>query len=263
MKQSKLKELENDGRLCLDNKSLSEKAYWNERDSEGKRIDTLWNDLPQNTVGSAEIEAIFGEAIFNNPKPTGLIQRCLEISKKDAIILDSFAGSGTTAHAVLQQNQKDNGTRKFILVELCDYAETITAERVKRVISGYGQGKQKVDGIEGSFSFYELGDAIIKNDSLNFDIPDDDIKEFVYYLETKEKYNKKVSENALLGVYAGCAYYFFYEKGKIITLNRRKLSCIKTKAESYVIYADQCTLSDEELKKYSITFKKISDIGKI
>ena len=63
----------------------------------------------------------------------------LEIaSNKDSIILDSFAGSGTTAHAVLNMNKADGGHRKFILVEMMDYADSITAERVKRVIKGYG-----------------------------------------------------------------------------------------------------------------------------
>ena len=66
----------------------------------------------------------------------------LEIaSNKDSIILDSFAGSGTTAHAVLNMNKADGGHRKFILVEMMDYADSITAERVKRVIRGYGEGK--------------------------------------------------------------------------------------------------------------------------
>ena len=77
-------------------------------------------------------------AVFITPKPTRLIQRILEIAtQKDSIILDSFAGSGTTAHAVLALNAKDGGNRKFILCETEDYADTLTAERVRRVIRGY------------------------------------------------------------------------------------------------------------------------------
>ncbi len=75
----------------------------------------------------------------------------LEIaSNKDSIILDSFAGSGTTAHAVLNMNKSDGGHRKFILVEMMDYADSITAERVKRVIRGYGEGKNAVEGTGGN-----------------------------------------------------------------------------------------------------------------
>ena len=76
---------------------------------------------------------------------------------KSSIILDSFAGSGSTAHAVLNYNKQDDGNRKFILVEMEDYAETITAERVRRVIKGYGNDMNTVDGVGGDFAYYEMG----------------------------------------------------------------------------------------------------------
>ena len=83
---------------------------------------------------------------FDTVKPIELIEYLLKHTMpKDGIVLDSFAGSGTTAHAVLKMNKEDGGNRKFILVELMDYAETVTAERVKRVISGYGEGDKAVD----------------------------------------------------------------------------------------------------------------------
>ncbi|MBM4134941.1 MAG: site-specific DNA-methyltransferase, partial [Nitrospira sp.] len=87
----------------------------------------------------AELKEIFGgEKPFATPKPRRLIERILEIATDESsIILDSFAGSGTTAHAVLALNKKDGGNRKFILVEMEDYADTLTAERVRRVIRGY------------------------------------------------------------------------------------------------------------------------------
>ena len=120
MKQSELKKLENDGRLCLENDTLSEKAYWNERPSDGKRIDTLWNDISENTVGSDELYGILGvQGIFSNPKPTELIMRCLEAyPSKETVVLDFFAGSGTTLQAVMKENIKDNGTRQCILVQM-------------------------------------------------------------------------------------------------------------------------------------------------
>lgn len=113
---SKVKALENDGRLCLENSTLSEKAYWNEREDDGKRIDTLWNDLPENSKGSSELESIIGlQDVFDNPKPVDLIKRCIQIGNKNAIVLDFFAGSGTTAQAVLKANLEDSGNRKFII----------------------------------------------------------------------------------------------------------------------------------------------------
>lgn len=76
--------------------------------------------------------------IFQTPKPVSLIQRILALSTtENATILDSFAGSGTTAHAVLSQNAKDGGNRHFILVECEDFADSLTAERVRRIINGY------------------------------------------------------------------------------------------------------------------------------
>src|SRR5690606_10799665 len=97
-----------------------------------------------------EMRSIFPDsASFNTPKPSLLIQRILQIaSDKDSIILDSFAGSGTTGHAVLKQNVEDGGERKFILVEMePKIAGDITAERVRRVASGYTDANGKA--VEG------------------------------------------------------------------------------------------------------------------
>ena len=79
-------------------------------------------------------------------------------SNKDAIILDSFAGSGTTAHAVLALNKEDSGNRKFILVECEEYADNVTAERVRRVIKGVPGAKDAAlkEGLGGSFTYCTL-----------------------------------------------------------------------------------------------------------
>lgn len=138
IKYEKLKALENDGRLCLENDTLSEKAYWNERANAGRRIDTLWIDLPENTAATKELSLLFeGEVVFTNPKPTELIKRCLEIGCSNYTILDFFAGSGTTGHAVMKLNAEDGGKRKFILVTNNEngICEKVTYERLKRVIS--------------------------------------------------------------------------------------------------------------------------------
>lgn len=116
MTYDKVKALENDNRLITSGKTLRVKDYWSERPSEGKRIDTLWSDLPENTTGSKELyNALREKGKFDNPKPTKLIERCLQISKKEAVVLDFFAGSGTTGHAVAQLNKEDGGNRKYIL----------------------------------------------------------------------------------------------------------------------------------------------------
>ena len=183
----------------------------------------------------------------------------------DSIILDSFAGSGTTAHAVLNMNKADGGRRKFILIEMMDYAESITAERIKRVINGYGSGKQAVPGTGGDFSYYELGEPLMIEDNLNENVGVDKIREYVYFMETRHCLDvSKEDEPYLLGVHIGTACYFYYDREKITTLNREFLHTIKTKADGYVIYADLCTLSSAELARFHITFKKIPrDISKL
>lgn len=99
---------------------------------------TWLENLATNADGTRVIKDIFGEKAFPTPKPVALIEWIISLVFDDnALILDSFAGSWTTAHAVLQQNEKDGGTRQFILVEEEEYADSITAERVRRVIDGY------------------------------------------------------------------------------------------------------------------------------
>lgn len=102
-----------------------------------------------------------GSEVFETPKPSRLLQRIFEIAtNRKSLILDSFAGSGTTAHAVLAANKKDGGERKFILVECEDYADKLTAERVRRVIKGYDfKGTQREELLRKSLTFTDLKKA--------------------------------------------------------------------------------------------------------
>ena len=146
---------------------------------------TVWIDKRfSSIVGTREVKDIFGKAAFDFPKPYNLIKQIIEIgTDEDTIILDSFAGSGTTAHAVLDMNKKDGGKRKFILIEMLEYADSITAERVKRVISGYGEGEKAVEGTGGDFTFYDLGEMLLLPDgNLNENVGADKIREYVYFM---------------------------------------------------------------------------------
>ncbi len=228
---------------------------------EGKPPTNLW---PYAEVGHTDeafkqLKTIFdGKSPFDTPKPPRLIERILQIvGGEDALILDSFAGSGTTAHAVLNANKADGGHRKFILVELMDYADSITAERVKRVISGYGEGRQAVEGAGGDFSYYELGPVLMEEGALNEEVGVEKIREYVYFSETRQRLAPSAEEPALLGVHYGTAYYFHYDPEGTTRLNREFLQSVKTRAEAYVIYADACALSEAELARFHVTFKKI------
>ena len=215
-------------------------------------------------TGNDDIKAIFGTKPFDYPKPVALIKHFLSIATdKSSIILDSFAGSGTTAHAVLNLNKQDGGNRKFILVEMCDYAENITAERVRRVINGYGD----TEGTGGGFNFYELGTTIFntKTGLLNNDADNEKIREYVWFAETHTPYSKTETSNRyFLGSYDCADYYFYYEKEQETTLDWDFLYTITQKSEKYIIYADRCLLSESEMQQHNIVFKKIPrDIKKL
>ena len=204
--------------------------------------------------GTREQNAIFGDVQFAFPKYSAFVAELIEqATSPDSIVLDSFAGSGTTAHAVLNMNKADGGNRRFILVEMEDYADSITAERVKRVIDGYGN----TEGTGGGFEYYELGERLLLEDgNLNENLDAGKIREYVWYTETRTDYAPQ-DEPFLLGIHANTAYYFYYEKQRVTMLDHDFLHGIKSQADSYLIYADINTLSAEEIDVVNIRFKKI------
>ena len=225
-----------------------------------KRPSPLWNDIEGNKKASRDVKEILGANLqFDYPKPVEMLERIIQIATdKDSIVLDSFAGSGTTAHAVLNLNKADGGNRKFILVEMMDYAESITAERVKRVIDGYGEGKKKTEGTGGGFSFYEVGEPLLVEVGLNEAVDEEKIRAYIWYTETRMPYRKPTKGSpAFLGCAEGTAVYFHYEKDETTTLDAAFLRTVKEKAERYVIYADVCVLAPEMMEARNIVFRKI------
>ena len=153
VKESKFNELNNDNRIWWgkDGNNVPRIKRFLSDVREGKVPQTLWKWKEVGHTQDAKKEILrvmnFGsqDDVFITPKPKALVERILHLATtEDSIILDSFAGSGTTGHAVLTQNAKDGGNRRFILVECEDYADSLTAERIQRVINGYEfQGTQK------------------------------------------------------------------------------------------------------------------------
>ena len=195
-----------------------------------------------------------------------MIERIVQIvGDKNGLILDSFAGSGTTAHAVLNMNKADGGDRKFILVEMMDYADSITAERVRRVIRGYGEGKNAVEGTGGSFSFYDLGEPLLIGDYLNESVDPEKIRDYVWFMETRTPYASATEENPYyLGTCNDTGYYFYYKPEQETVLDYPFLSTIMEKSGSTVIYADRCSIGADKLAQMGIVFKKIPrDISRL
>ena len=218
-------------------------------------------------AGTKAIKEIMGSGkAFDFPKPPELIMYFIQmITGEDDIVLDSFAGSGTTAHAVLNMNKADGGHRKFILVEMMDYADSITAERVKRVIRGYGEGKNAVEGTGGNFSYYDLGEPLLVGDCLNEAVAPEKIREYIWFMETKQPYAPPSGGNPYyLGKHNNIGYYFYYEPQRVTVLDYAFLSTITEKADGTVIYADRCSISEDKQAKMGITFKKIPrDISRL
>jgi len=140
----------------------SKKVFLDPEDDKGVIARSWWTykEVKGNQDSKRDLLSITGgDTDFITPKPKELIQRILDIAThEESIILDSFAGSGTTAHAVLATNAKDNGRRHFILVECEDYAETLTANRVRKVIEGYnfkGRLKEELYSINLTWSAFE------------------------------------------------------------------------------------------------------------
>lgn len=164
---TKMKSLEKDKRIWWgvngDANFPMEKKFLAEA-KEGVVNQTWW---PYKFAGStrnagAELKAIFdGRKPFETPKPRKLLDRILELATDEsATVLDSFAGSGTTAHAVLAANARDGGNRRFILVEGEDYADSLTAERLRRVINGYAfKGTQREELLREPITFSKLKKA--------------------------------------------------------------------------------------------------------
>jgi adenine-specific DNA-methyltransferase len=228
----------------------------------GRVPQTLWKyeEVGHTQDAKKESLTLLGKEPFNTPKPVKLIDRILRIATgPDDVVLDSFAGSGTTAHAVLNLNKEDGGNRKFILVELEDYADSITAERVKRVIDGYGSNGKEVEGTGGGFTFYELGKPLFLSDgSVNEDVSIDKLKEYIYFTETKKQLPEAHPENPyFLGSEDGNSYYLLHEHEKALSLDYDFLSTLVQKDEAYIIYADRCLIDDEFMRKHNIIFKKV------
>lgn len=299
---------------------IARKTYLNQ--VEGRLISNLWkqSEVGHTDEAKKELKEIFGgKSPFDTPKPTRLIERILDIATdENSIILDSFAGSGTTAHAVLLANLKKHCNKKFILVELMDYADTTTAYRVKKAITGY-QATMKheeeiynkkltiknlpkvdtflkeaetvierekddyaeiskpklvdnsikviatrvadgfVEGLPGSFDYYELGSPLFKEDeNLNEDVDEEKIRHYIYYTETRQPLTRKRENNSyLLDTLNGTGYYFYYEKNRLTNLGLDNLQIVTEKAEQYIIYADTCTIDEETRARLNIVFKKI------
>ncbi len=176
---------------------------------------SIWADLPTMRQAKAFLRDVFNTAdLFDTPKPAELIERILRMmNDPSALVLDSYAGSGTTGHAVLKQNAEDGGSRRFLLVEMDDgIAARVTAERVRKVAEGYTpDGGELVEGLGGGFQFCRLSAEPLFNadGQIRSDVKFAQLAEFVWFAETGTGFTG-TADSPLLGIHEGRAIYLLY-----------------------------------------------------
>lgn len=236
---------------------------------------TLWmHDFAGHTDGSRkELREVLYDvpsvSDFATPKPSLLIQRILQIATdKDSLVLDSFAGSGTTGHAVLKQNAEDGGCRRFILVEMDEgIAQNVTAERVKRVSTGYTNAKDnKVEGLGGGFQFCRLSaePLFTADGQIRADVRFDELAEFVWFSETGHGWPKTATRSPLLGTFNGIAIYLLYngilrDRGDLggNVLNSRTLIILPAHGGQRVIYGARSRFDRSKLARIGVEFRQL------
>ena len=272
--EEKLRELDEDGRIWwgpTGDARPSIKRYLNEVADLVPR--TLWNKeaVGSNRSSKNEQRNIFaGAASFDTPKPSGLIERVIQIAATTSdIVLDSFAGSGTTGHAVLKLNAQDSGKRRFLMIETENYADTLTAERIRRVMTGYGEARRPTQGLGGGFDYYTIGEPMFhSNENLNEAVGTEAIRNYVAYSEGIPSTERASTDNPhspyLLGLSRDTAWLFHYEPERVTSLDMDFLAGLQfggstgaAKPGTVIIYADRCLLSADFMRRHGIVFKKI------
>lgn len=226
-----------------------------------------WTNYGTTTSGSKMLQFLFdSEKVFNNPKPVELVKHIIkQTTNKTDIILDSFAGSGTTMHAVMDLNKEDGGNRKCIMVQMPENSEAepdknickdITRERVKRAIDKYGY--------DSGFKYYRLGIPIDAETMLAGQLPTyQQFAKYVYYLctgknlEAEDKINEAdyyVGEYGKQSIYL--VYKQDYETLTRLALNLTLAEKIKQQqpGKKLIVYAPSCFLDEEYLTDNQIEY---------
>ena len=279
--KEKFEELDRDGRIWWgktgDNRPGIKRFLTDVQDGVVPQTLWFWKDVGSTRNSKQELSKIMrdgaSQELFITPKPTGLIRRILQIATKPGdLILDSFAGSGTTGHAVLSQNQEDNGARKFILIELDEnIAQNITFERLKRVSIGFTYKDQKSaeiaeSGLGGGFRFCQLGITLFDpTGQIRPGVSYEDLAQHIYFIESGFPLPRQEQPRyPLLGVQNGTAVYLLYNgvlkdkaphSGNVLTYEL--LESLPPHTGQKVIYGTGCRIGAQRLRDLGIIFKQI------
>jgi site-specific DNA-methyltransferase (adenine-specific)/adenine-specific DNA-methyltransferase len=237
---------------------------------------TLWpyDEVGHTQEGEKELVSIIdfvdSESVFITPKPARLIERILQVSTSPGdLVLDSFAGSGTTGHATLKLNQTapDKEPRRFILVEMGPkIAREITAERVRRVAEGYKNAKgEEIEGLGGGFRYCELGEPLFdESGKISETVSFADLARHVYFTETGEPLpRERVTKSPFIGECRGVGIYLLSNGilgdknangGNVLT--RSLLAKLPKFDGQKVIYCAGCLLGKDRLQAERILVRQ-------
>ena len=242
---------------------------------EGVVPQTLWSWKDAGSTRNAKqefsqlMELGPSEDAFVTPKPTKLLKRILQVAAdKDSIVLDSFAGSGTTAHAVLALNREDGGDRRFILIECEDYADSITAERVRRVIRGVPSAKDEAlkAGLGGGFSYLRLGEALRQESLLDPYKPLpawETLAAYVFFTATGREFEPDAARREDWFIGRGRVYDVFLiytddlEELKNMALTTGIARALPDRGRPRLVFAPAKYLDPELLDLYRIRFQQL------
>lgn len=211
-----------------------------------------YEEVGHNQTGKNELNKLVDMNIFDSPKPVSLIKHILQIaSDKNDLILDSFAGSGTTGHAVLDLNKEDGGDRKFILIEMEDkVAKDVTAERIKRAIKKYDY--------KDGFEYCELSKPLFDEKGQIEETCDfEQFATYIYFTETQTNIDPAKVLGSYVGEHSKIEYYLIYKEKGSNVLRKSFLKKLKKTENVKVIYADNCLLDEATLEIHNIVFKQI------
>ena len=237
------------------------------RDTSQSHVITVIREVGSTQQASQQLAEIGIK--FDYPKPVGLISYLISMVRdKSALVLDFFAGSGTTGQAVLESNDRDNGNRHFILVELePEITREIIVKRLQKICNGYEKPDgTRIDGLGGGFRYCKLGEACFDEvGRINLEVTFWDLARHVFFTETGEPLTKQAkTNNPLIGVYKETAVYLLYNGilkdrqpngGNVLT--QAVLDELPKHDGSKVIYGTACRFSPARLKRENIIFKQI------
>jgi DNA modification methylase len=218
-------------------------------------------------AATLQVERLVGKGAFAFPKDEKVIADLIAlVSDRDSVVLDSFAGSGTTAHAVLTQNNADSGSRRFILVEVDEsICRDVTAQRIRKAIGGYGD----TPGLGGGFRYCKLGPALFDEaGNIGSEVRFSDLAAHVFFTETGSPIPKRADgRTPLLGVHQGRAVYLLFNGvlgdrrpagGNVLTHEvAQALPAHPDGKGPRVVYGEACRLGPKSLARYGVTFRQI------